>query len=128
MRCQPACCVVILGLMAAIAVGASLGVGEAGPFVSVGSDHLRTQPGTVFGGAEFKGVGTDTIVRRLEQADAPVDTIDIELVSLQLMSVAPVGPGGCSASTLEELRRLLTRPENPGVVGSIPSLPTISFL
>ena len=83
--------------------------------IMAGSDYLETAPGTFldfgFPGSPVPGVGivdfvgdpfgpgnTDTIVRRLEDADLPTagssDTIDIELVALSLVSVAPVNIGG----------------------------------
>lgn len=79
--------------------------------VSTGWDLLMTDAGlTSFLGVPWQGVPlgsfdfggvigqegvglTDTIVRRLEAAHAPVETIPIELVALQLQSVMPVDLG-----------------------------------
>jgi hypothetical protein len=73
-----------------------------------GYSLLESQPGTVFAGIPFNGVplgsfdfgsgptntgGTDTLVRRLDTADAPSETIPIELVALQLVSAVPVDFG-----------------------------------
>ncbi|MBE0703058.1 MAG: hypothetical protein IH582_07790, partial [Afipia sp.] len=79
--------------------------------VAPGFDLLTTQPGTSFMGAPFMGVplgshdfgvpfgmlptgDTDTIVRRLDPASVPLppggETIPIELVALQLVSVVPI--------------------------------------
>ncbi|NQZ23997.1 MAG: PEP-CTERM sorting domain-containing protein [Colwellia sp.] len=81
---------------------------KASLIVESGFDLFTTvTPGTTFGGFEFMGVplgpfdfgtgpinvgNTDTIVKRLEQADggggtSGSDTIDIEIVALQLRSV-----------------------------------------
>jgi hypothetical protein len=80
-----------------------------GPFVLPGWNLLQTGPGTTFLGLAWEGVplgsfdfgtgptntgNTDTIVRRLSQADAPSETIPIELVALQLVSTAPIDIGG----------------------------------
>jgi hypothetical protein len=101
------------------AVGVVLGLAlsstaSAGPLVLPGWDLLETVPGTFFnfgfgpipfngvplgsydfGGAiGVQGTGTaDTIVHRFDTADAPSETIDAELVALQLVTVAPVDFG-----------------------------------
>ena len=82
--------------------------------IGAGWDLFRTLDGTQFGGVDFEGVplgqfdfgGTigvmntgnaDTIVQRLDPAivggAGQTDTIDIELVALQLRSVDPVDLG-----------------------------------
>jgi len=94
---------------------AATSVTEAYPTtVEPGWDLFVTQPGTVFMGHDWLGVplndydfggtiGTetvgdvDTIVERQSQAEVPgpglTDTIDIEIVALQLVSVDPIDLG-----------------------------------
>lgn len=81
--------------------------------IMAGSDYLETAPGTFMdfdafgvpdiGIVDFTGDpigpgGTDTIVRRLDDAELPSEgsdgIIDIELVALSLTSVSPVDIGG----------------------------------
>jgi hypothetical protein len=86
------------------------GLSQAGPMVAPGWDLFQTLPGTSFFGVPFEGVnlgtfdfgGTigvkrvgnaDTIVQRLDTADAPSETIPIEMLALQLMTTAPVNLG-----------------------------------
>ena len=90
------------------------GMSYASLIVEPGFDLLITGPPTTFSGVDFEGVplgsfdfgGTigvqsvgnaDTIVERKDQAmvaeDGQTDTIDIELVALQLVSVTPVDFG-----------------------------------
>jgi hypothetical protein len=81
----------------------------AGPLVLTGWDLLATQAGTQFLGVAFAGVplgtfdfgagpvgvgNTDTIIQRLDTADAPTDSIGIEMVALGLVSTTPVDLGG----------------------------------
>jgi hypothetical protein len=98
--------VVVIGVFVAGAAQAAI--------VAPGWDLLETAPGTQFMGAPFVGVPlgtydfggtigvqnvgtTDTIVQRLAPSNdvTPVatDTVDIQLVALQLMSVAPIDLG-----------------------------------
>ncbi len=87
MRCSKY--LIIMGFVWMLGVLVPMGVSEAGPIVVAGSDFLETVQGTAFRGIPFKGVGR-TEVRRLEDANAPMETIPIELAQLQLMSVQPV--------------------------------------
>jgi hypothetical protein len=73
---------------------------SAGVVVVAGSDYLSTVAGTTFAGVPFNGVpvgpgNTDTIVRRLSDADVTVVSaiIPIEMVALQLVSAVPVDFG-----------------------------------
>ena len=89
-------------------------VSQADINVGAGWDLFYTDDSTTFMGVNWEGVplgdfdfggttgvqdvhGIDTIVQRLEQAsvagDGQTDTIDIELVALQLVSVDPVDLG-----------------------------------
>ncbi len=85
-------------------------VARASPIgtVAKGWDLFMTLDGTTFGGIPFMGVplgcydfgsgcvdthATDTIVRRLEDAHAPSEAIDIQMVALQLVSKAAVDLG-----------------------------------
>lgn len=101
-----------------IAVGSALalvvgfvGVSQATNFVDPGLDLLHTEPGTTVdwpgqglipfegnpGAIVFACAGgtgnADTIVERLQQATVASPTIDIEIVSLELVSVSPVDVG-----------------------------------
>ncbi len=89
-----------------------------------GFDLLQTQSGTTFAGVPFVGVplntynfgGTigvrnvgnaDTIVQRLQTANAPSQIIPIQMVALQLMSAVPVDFGlglGFYFITLQSVR------------------------
>jgi hypothetical protein len=86
-------------LSALLLAGSQLSFG-ANLFVIGGSDFLATLPGTTFGGAAFQGVpvgpgNTDTIVRRNSDVNitSGPGTTPVEMIALQLMSVAPVDFG-----------------------------------
>lgn len=97
--------VAVLGVL----VGAP-SVARASAIVAPGWSLFETLPGTTFQGIPFVGVpiglfdfggaigvqntgSTDTIVRRLQEANAPSEVIPIELVALQLRSAVPVDLG-----------------------------------
>jgi hypothetical protein len=95
---------------AAILTGLAGSVARAGTTVAAGWDLLRTLPDqTVFLGANWTGdplgqfnfgsglvptANTDTIVRRTLPMTDPGGTIPIELVALNLVSVAPISISG----------------------------------
>ncbi len=110
----------VLCMAAVFVVTACPGVSRASPIIAPGFNLFHTEPGSnfFFGPpvpnpqfVDFEGdpfdffdfgdgnglvpVGnTDTIVERLQPANlAPLDTIDIEIVALSLVSVAPVDLG-----------------------------------
>jgi hypothetical protein len=95
------CALLLLGLPS-VARASSIGV------VPSAWDLFVTLDGTTFGGIPFRGVPlgcydfgfgcvktgtTDTIVQRLEDANAPIDTINIEMVALELVSATEVDLG-----------------------------------
>ena len=103
--------VVLVGAVAALL---SAGVARGAIIVEPGFDLFESGAGTTFLGLPFTGVPlgtfdfggligvkntgtTDTIVQRLTPASVPLapalDTIDIEMVALQLVSIAPVDVG-----------------------------------
>ena len=105
-------CVMVLAAVIVVLVGGGAVKGDW--IVAQGWDLFNTQPGTNFMGVGFEGVplgtfdfgppigpqatgDTDTIVERLGDAivggPGQTDTIDIEIVALQLVSVAPVDFG-----------------------------------
>ena len=103
----------IRGLAAAMALAVVPNVSNANT-VFAGLDLIATLPGTFFdfailtggilGVVEFEGVpinpalygNADTIAHRLEDAFEPVDTIDVEMIELSLISVDPVNLGGAT--------------------------------
>jgi hypothetical protein len=108
---KPAMIFVVFGLIFALVLS---GVSQADFIVAPGWDLLDTLPGTNFLGIPFTGVdlgsfnfggpigvkgtgNTDTIVQRLAAANTEpgpgTDTIPIELVALQLVSVNPIDLG-----------------------------------
>lgn len=92
--------------LAALAVLCATTLGptvQAAPTVLKGSDYLQTTEGTTFLGVPFMGVpvgpgNTDTVVSRLADAMfsgvGTSETVPIELVSLNLVSVMPIDIGG----------------------------------
>ncbi|MGH9720597.1 MAG: PEP-CTERM sorting domain-containing protein [Bryobacteraceae bacterium] len=85
-----------------------LGLANAGPSVLPGWDLFETVAPTNFGGVPFQGVplvtfdfgggpvavgNTDTIVQRLDQADAPSEAISTVLEALHLVSTVPTDFG-----------------------------------
>jgi hypothetical protein len=115
LRCfRSACCV----LSTALLILSLPGTVRADNSVLQGWDLFETLPGTVFNGVPFTGVplgtfdftkgtfgdfgrgigtkpvdGTDTIVKRLDIANAPSEVIRAEMVALQLMSTVPANFG-----------------------------------
>lgn len=110
--------VVVLGFVGVIAILSFPSVSRADVVVARGWDLFETQPGTSFMGVPFTGVplgtfdfttgtdgdfgrgigtqptgDTDTIVKRRSDANAPSETIPIELVALHLVSTAPADFG-----------------------------------
>lgn len=104
----------LAGIAAAAMVSLTSGLAHADPIVAPGFDLFESDPGaTTFGGAPFTGVAlgaydfgtgpllvgtTDAIIQRQAAAvvaapPATAPTIPIELVSLQLRSVAPIDLG-----------------------------------
>jgi hypothetical protein len=125
-------------------VGASMAAMTAAAvqaaFVEPGWDLLHTAPGTTFAGQPFVGVplgaydfgGTigvknvgnaDTIVQRLATADVPAppgsDTIPIELVALQLVSVNPFFGPDLAYITLQSARSGADPPPGPASIGEM---------
>ena len=113
---RPAWCRAAKSTLLAGAVVATLSMVQRTDAAEVlpGFDLLETQPGTTFIGIPFLGVplggfdfggsigmqgvgNADTIVRRLDTASVALppgaDTIPIELVALQLVSVVPIDLG-----------------------------------
>ncbi len=98
--------------------------------VHAGWDLLQTDAGgTVFLGRPWMGVPlgsydfgggpeptglTDTIVERKTDAHAPSEAIPIELVALQLKSVAPIDLGGGLATHYITLQSVRGGPGSPG--------------
>jgi hypothetical protein len=88
-----------IGFAAVLALGFSSSA-AADTVVLKGTDYFQTLPGTTFAGQPFKGVpvgpeNTDTIIRRLGDVDFDMGltTIPIEMVALQLQSIAPTDLG-----------------------------------
>jgi hypothetical protein len=124
--------------------------------IMAGSDYLETAPGTFvnldpFGlpipplgpieleGDPFGPGNTDTIIRRLDDADLPTggssDTIDIEIVALSLTSVSPVDIGGTLFDLHVDLlpsspsigQMTITLDDEIGVTGSFTSFFDVFF-
>jgi len=106
----------IVSLTGVLIVLSSVATVQAAIVVEPGWDLFTTvTPDTMFMGIPWEGVplgpynfggpgihdilGNDTIVKRLDQATVPdtplpaTDTIDIEIVALQLVSIVPFDPG-----------------------------------
>lgn len=112
-------------LVVALAAGVSPSESRADLIVARGWDLFQTEPGTMFNGVPFTGVGlgsfdfgapvgvqnlgdlVDTIVQRKADATVGSPTIPIELVALQLVSTMPVDFGaglGLHFITLQSVR------------------------
>ncbi|MCP5517395.1 MAG: hypothetical protein H7A45_09090 [Verrucomicrobiales bacterium] len=111
--------------MAMLVAASCVASSHAATVVGVGYDLLRTAPGTQFMGQPFTGVPigifdfggsigvqnlglTDTLIYRSAPVETPLpDTVPIEIVALQLMSVNPIDLGaglGTHYITLQSAR------------------------